>query len=92
MVVQSENHTVKIHPFVLQSAQDYPHIFSLLNKYKSGIYENNTMSEECSFSDNEVPDSHGGPTASDPGPERGEGIRIVGTPQDMDLAPAAGLS
>lgn len=92
IVAQPENHTVKIHPFVLQSAQDYPDIFSLLNKYKNGIYENNTMSEECSFSDDEVPDSHGAPTASDPRPEPGEGIRIVGTPQDMDIAPAAGLS
>lgn len=91
IVAQSENHTVKIHPFVLRSAQDYPDIFRLLNKYKSGLYENNTMSEEYSFSDNEAPESHGGPAASDRSPEPGEGIRIVGTPQDMDLAPAAGL-
>ncbi|MBS7779125.1 ankyrin repeat domain-containing protein [Acidovorax sp. CCYZU-2555] len=91
IVAQSENHTVKIHPFVLQSAQDYPDIFRLLNKYKSGLHENNIKSEEYSFSADEAPDSHGCPAASDPSREPGEGIRIVGTPQDMDPAPAAGL-
>ena len=86
IVAQSENQMVKINPFVLKSAEHDTPIFKLLNHYKNGIYEKNIRGDAYAFS------ADAAPAANERNLEPGEGIRIVGTPQDMDIAPAAGLS